>query len=286
LAFGKQATRALEGSRSDLNTAYLNFGSKASKPAILDSGASHHMVNDNTFFKKIKEVNIEINPGNRKQRVVAVASGQIQIIDDSKNLITLDDVLFTPDLNQSLISMNKLFDSSATITKKKNNFIINFDEGFKLSGKINNNLFELDNTFAMKSTASSYFSSSKDIDWNSRLGHPNSVYLKKLSPKAVDRNCETCKMCKGVKKPFKGKFALTSSVLEAIHLDLVGPFQTCSVSGCQYFLTIVDQHTGFKAIKLLKHKSETFRKLEEWIIWAENQTNYLRQWRRIQKHFL
>ncbi|EFP86185.2 uncharacterized protein PGTG_12141 [Puccinia graminis f. sp. tritici CRL 75-36-700-3] len=82
---------------------YLNFGSDTSKPVILNLCASHHMINYDTLFKKIKEVNIEINTGNHKQRVVAVASRQIQIINDAKNLITLDDVLFTPDLNQSLI---------------------------------------------------------------------------------------------------------------------------------------------------------------------------------------
>jgi hypothetical protein len=148
---------------------YLKFGSKTSELAILNSGASHHMVNNNSFFKKFKEVNIEINTGNHKQRVVAK---QIQIIDNAKNLVTLNDVLFTLDLNQSLISMNNLFDSSAIISKKENSFIINFDEGFKLLGIINNNLFELDNTVAMKSTASSYFSSSKDINWHLRLSHP------------------------------------------------------------------------------------------------------------------
>jgi hypothetical protein len=80
-------------------------------------------------------------------------------------------------------------------------------------------------------------------------------------------------MCKGDKKRFKGKFALAYSALEAIHLDFFGPFQTCSVSSCQYFLKIVDQHPGYKAIKLLQHKSETFSKIEEWIIWAKIQTN-------------
>jgi len=79
-------------------------------------------------------------------------------------------------------------------------------------------------------------------------------------------------MCKATKRPFSGKFAPTTEVLEAIHLDLVGPFQTHSVSGCQFFLTIVDQFSGFKCIKLLKHKSETLNKFEDFVVWAENQT--------------
>jgi hypothetical protein len=53
---------------------------------------------------------------------------------------------------------------------------------------------------------------------------------------------------------------------------LVGPFQTRSVSDCWYFLTIVDQFSGWKLIKLLKYKSETLSGLEKFVAWAENQT--------------
>ncbi|KAI7956353.1 hypothetical protein MJO29_007752 [Puccinia striiformis f. sp. tritici] len=268
----RHATSAVEPESDYVEvSAYLNIGTDRPKPAVLDSGASHHMINNDKFFRKMKEVNIEINTSNHKQRVMAVAMGEVQIINDSGDSITLHDVLFTPDLNRSLISMNRLFSSSISIIKKNNNFEFSFDNKFKLSGKISNHLFELSNNFAMKS-ASSYLASSKDIDWHSRLGHPNNVYLQKLIPNSKVRDCETCKMCKAVKKPFKGKFTITSDILEAVHLDLVGPFQTQSVSGCKYFLTIVDQHLGFKAVKLLKHKSETLDKLEEWIAWAENQT--------------
>jgi transposase InsO family protein len=80
-------------------------------------------------------------------------------------------------------------------------------------------------------------------------------------------------MCKGTKKPFKGKFTSTSLVLEAVHLDLVGPFQTRLEGGAQYFLTIVNQHSGFKSVKMLQHKSETLTKFEDWVAWAENQTS-------------
>jgi transposase InsO family protein len=113
---------------------------------------------------------------------------------------------------------------------------------------------------------------SSKVDWHARLGHPSHPYLKRLIEDVKVVDCVTCKMCKATKLPFKGKFASTSQVLEAIHLDLVGPFQTRSVGGAQYFLTIVDQFSGFKTIKLLKHKLETLNKFEEFVIWAENQT--------------
>jgi hypothetical protein len=79
-------------------------------------------------------------------------------------------------------------------------------------------------------------------------------------------------MCKSIKSPFKGKFTPVNEPLEAVHLDLIGPFQTRSVTGCRFFLTIVDQFTGYKTIKLLKHKSETLTRFEEFVALAENQT--------------
>jgi hypothetical protein len=188
-------------------------------------------------------------------------------------LLNLTNVLYTPDLSRSLVSLNRLFNKKSSITKEKNEFVINLDNVLSLSGSVNNNLWELSPLFEMNNSVALCFSSSLSVDWHARLGHPSSAYLKKLIPlaKCVD-NCETCKMCKSTKLPFKGKFSPALENLEAIHLDLVGPFQTRSVSGCRYFLTIVDQFSGFKTVKLLKHKSETLTMLEEFVSWAENQT--------------
>ncbi|MBW0481110.1 hypothetical protein O181_020825 [Austropuccinia psidii MF-1] len=44
--------------------------------------------------------------------------------------------------------------------------------------------------------------------------------------------------------------------LDCIHIDFVRPISPMSVSGCLYFLTIVDQATSFKNVKLIKNNSE------------------------------
>lgn len=253
-------------------SAYLSHGYNHGNSLLLNSGASHHMVNNPNLFKKIKEVNINIQTGCQKQRVWAVAMGEAFIKDQTGVIIKLSDVLLAPDLHRSLISMNRLFKQDMSITKDSTSFLISLDEQHKLSGKIANNLLELDAHLEIQTSFSSYLSTTVPIDWHTRLGHPHDSYLKRIVPNTLPTECETCKLCKSVKKPFSGKFTPTSSVLEAIHLDLVGPFQTCSVTGCQYFLTIVDQHSRFKSVKLLHHKSETLNKIEEYVAWAENQT--------------
>jgi predicted nicotinamide N-methyase len=87
----------------------FSFGPELNQPIVLNSGASHHMVNNAWFFNKIKEVNIEINTGNNKQRIKAVAMGEFLLKDNNGDLIKLTDVLFTPDLSRSLVSLNRLF---------------------------------------------------------------------------------------------------------------------------------------------------------------------------------
>jgi hypothetical protein len=55
-------------------------------------------------------------------------------------------------------------------------------------------------------------------------------------------------------------------------MDLVGPFQTQSRSGFLYFLTIVDQFSGYRSVKFLKHKSDTFSQFKQFKTESEKQT--------------
>jgi transposase InsO family protein len=198
--------------------------------------------------------------------------GEAYISNNSGSIFELTNVIYAPDLHRPLISLNRLFTNSITLLKTYNSFIIKFDDSFSLSGTIHNNLLEVSNPIEMKNVVSLYHAMSSKANWHARLGHPSHPYLKRMIEDVEVVDCVTCKMCKATKLPFKGKFTPTSQVLEAIHLDLVRPFQTRSVGGAQYFLTIVNQFSGFKTIKLLKHKSETLNKFKEFVIWAENQT--------------
>jgi hypothetical protein len=129
-------------------SAFLNFGPKPYKCINLDSGASHHMVNNPAIFKKLKEVNIEINTGNKKQHVKAVAMEEVTINDDNRHPINLSDVLLTPDLTRSLISLDRLFSKSTVITKTNSSFVIKLDNKTSFSSFISNNLWELTSKFA------------------------------------------------------------------------------------------------------------------------------------------
>ena len=48
-------------------------------------------------------------------------------------------------------------------------------------------------------------------------------------------------------------------------MDIVGPFTTSHVHGFKWILVVVDDHSRYKLIKLLKHKSEANEKADEFL---------------------
>ena len=49
---------------------------------------------------------------------------------------------------------------------------------------------------------------------------------------------------------------MANSPFELLHLDIWGPFHTLSIEGYKYFLTIVDDHSRFTWVYMLKSKSD------------------------------
>ena len=118
--------------------------------------------------------------------------------------------------------------------------------------------------------------------WHSRYGHLGKENLKKLikddlviglknyNPKA---DYDLCKPCiDGKHHRFKfpkdgGKRA--SKVLELVHTDVCGKIDTKSLSGSEYFMTLIDDKSRYIWCYTLKFKSEVFQKFIEWKVMAE-----------------
>lgn len=245
------------------------------KLTVLDSGATHHMLNKKEFFENMTPVQLKVSTGNDKNNLDAQAIGTAIFINNQGNKIILEDALYVPLMNRNLISLVRLFKNSLNLKKIENNLVnINIDDKFVLQAQSKNNLLELTELplTAMKFSKSSYLSESADENWHERLGHPHDTYLRKIFPQIQTKDCEVCTMSKMKHAPFKSHFQSVSSVLEAVHMDVVGPFSTLSMSGSSYFLTIVDQLSGYKTVKFLRHKSEVIEKVRNYKSEAENQT--------------
>ena len=76
------------------------------------------------------------------------------------------------------------------------------------------------------------------------------------------------------RKSLKAHFNTTLSPLEVVHGDLVGPILPFSRSVARYFLTLVDQHTGYISVTVMKEKSNATKAIEQFEAFHKTQTSH------------
>ena len=72
--------------------------------------------------------------------------------------------------------------------------------------------------------------------------------------------------------PFPPSSSRASKPLQLVHSDVHGPVKVSTHQGYRYWVTFIDDFSCFKAVYLLKQKSETFAALKQFKAWAENVT--------------
>nr|GFC42654.1 retrotransposon protein, putative, Ty1-copia subclass [Tanacetum cinerariifolium] len=84
--------------------------------------------------------------------------------------------------------------------------------------------------------------------------------------------CENYVLGKSTKVSFGRGQHTIEGVIDYVHADLYGPSRVESMSGCRYFLFIVDDYLRRVWVNFLRHKNEAFNKFKEWKQLVENQT--------------
>jgi hypothetical protein len=64
----------------------------------------------------------------------------------------------------------------------------------------------------------------------------------------------------------------SSGILDLVYTDVCGPMFHVSLSGCEYYLTFIDDHTRKTCIYFMKAKSEVFKRFQAFKALVENQT--------------
>ncbi|KAI7940779.1 hypothetical protein MJO28_013064 [Puccinia striiformis f. sp. tritici] len=273
-----------QGSRQQQNEDYSYYttdGDTRAASFILDSGASQHMFNDISHFISTEPTEVYIITGsgedNKKMSATHRGTARLKI---GTSTITLHNALFVPNLATNLISFAQLIKEKATITAKEGRMIITLNGNHTISVNTSNNLFEIEGVEKKVITAliTDTRPSDSDLMWHLRLGHASSARIKAIVGAKINFtgriNCSTCMKGKMVKLPFKGSFSPTNLPLEVVHGDLVGPITPSTNSGFRYFLTLVDQHTGYIDVTLLKDKSEATAAIIEYKTKFEKQTGH------------
>ncbi|GJT30755.1 retrovirus-related pol polyprotein from transposon TNT 1-94 [Tanacetum coccineum] len=115
--------------------------------------------------------------------------------------------------------------------------------------------------------------------WHKRLGHISEAGLHELEKREVLgykglgklEFCENCVLGKSTRVSF-GRGQHTIEGVIDVHADLWGPSRVESMSGCRYFLSIVDDYSRRVSVHFLRHKNEAFNMFKEWKQLVENQT--------------
>ncbi|POW14882.1 hypothetical protein PSHT_07293 [Puccinia striiformis] len=251
---------------------------------VLDSGATSHMFNSLDYFTNTHPVHIYIITGDGKTReeLIATKKGTVSFKIDNNKIITLKDALYVPNLSKNLISFTQLIENEVLIRQSGVNYEVIINKNEKLFNlDVSNHLFEIAGiitpTYAMASNFSTTTISANGFNkWHNRLGHASTDRLKiavPLNENLIKENaCDSCMKGKLTRKSFKHHFDETTTSLEVVHGDLVGPITPSSNGGARYFLTLVDQHTGFIDITILKEKSDTPEAINRFKVFFENQT--------------
>ncbi|KNZ52549.1 hypothetical protein VP01_3528g1, partial [Puccinia sorghi] len=108
-------TQLVEVDEGHKSEASLLLTEAASKPTVLDSGATHHLINNPEVFNPTAESNIKISTGGHSNFLNATAVGSATLINHRGEKLVLENALLVPTLNRLLISIPRLFKHEISI---------------------------------------------------------------------------------------------------------------------------------------------------------------------------
>jgi transposase InsO family protein len=261
-----------------VTTAGFNVSTSMQHGMILDSGATHHMVNDEVLLIGAQQADIKVKIAD-DSILSCTKTGSVEIQNHEGALVKLNNVLYMPDLSCNLLSVSKAQDAGYLVTFDSKGAKIERNGSTLLRARRNGGLYEIIGKpqpqmtpvyDALAGTGSALKSKTPRLGvlWHRRLGHLGYSSLQKMAKKGIVHGlpsadvfenppvCWSCSSGKMTKKPFPSSPSRSTKPLELLHLDIAGPLRIQSAGGCRYFVTLLDDYSKHKAVKALKFKSE------------------------------
>jgi hypothetical protein len=204
--------------------------------------------------------------------------GSIIMQDRNEGHKVLTDVYYIPELKSNIVSLGKLEEKGSTF-KGENGKLFVYDLEQKLliaAPRTSNRLYIV--KFALSTPVClSAKSEEKAWQWHARLGHLNFKALKSLGDKnmvvgipnvkQVEQVYDGCVLGKQHRKPFPKVSGFREvKNLEQVHVDLCGQIAPKSIGGASYFLLVVDDHSRYMWVEMLKSKDqalECFKRIKQ-----------------------
>lgn len=179
----------------------------------------------------------------------------------------LTDVFYIPKLKSNIVSLGQLEEGGCEV--RQNGRLTVFDrEGTPVisAPRTGNRLYTL-KLGVVPPVCLHMNMDSVAWQWHARYGHPNFRALHELRRQNmvegmplvdwVDQVCDGCTLGKQHRKPFPQASSYRADQgLELVHADLCGQINPPTPGGKSYFLLVVDDHSRYMWVELLKSKDE------------------------------
>ena len=257
---------------------------------IVDSGATHHMCNQQSLFTSEQSVkgSKQILLGD-SSKIGVESEGKVELDLIHKKGATaciLQDVLHVPEMARNLFSVTTSLRQGNDVSFKAEKMECIISRRGKTIGRasLRRGLWILDCKVPEPLKHSYLARGHDDLErWHKRFGHLGEESLKKLkqhdmvqgySPRVEKlQDCKHCKAGKMSRLLFpKREEKADRDILSLVHSDLMGPITPATIGQKRYVLTFIDDRSRRAWIYLLKTKDETFSHFISWKAEAENQT--------------
>ena len=245
---------------------------------VLDTGASNHMTGTREALNHLDdEVSGTVHFGDDScVEIKGLGSIVMEGRDQHHKLLT--NVYYIPKLKSNIISLGQLEEAGCDVRLRNGRLTVVDSEGTLIisAPRTNNRLYTLKN--AVVSPVCLHMNlEDKNWLWHARFGHLNFRALRDLASKGmvegmptvdrVEQVCDGCTFGKQHRIPFPHQSSFRASQgLELVHADLCGKISPPTPGGKEYFLLVVDDHSRYMWVELLKTKDEAlshFKKIKQ-----------------------
>lgn len=249
--------KLFEGSKVEPVVANMAGRMKVDEGWVVDSGATEHITCKGHLLQNLNMSMIK--------RPVTIPNGESIPVKGKgdfllKEGLDIKEVLYVPNFTCNLLSVRRLTkDLNCAVTFFPDFFVLQDLKAGNLigAGNCHGGLYRMggikEERRAMMVTMES---------WHKRLGHASNVklshvsFLKGASSNFEDKVCDSCNKAKLTRLPFPVSYIKTNNCFDLIHCDVWGKYRKPSLTGANYFLTVVDDFSRTVWVYLLKHKHE------------------------------
>ena len=261
---------------------------------LYDSGATQHLSPYRDQFTSYQDIPPRPFTAANQQSFDATGTGDMVIevpdgVDISK--LALTEVLYSPEVGYTLISVGRLDDAGYTATFGQGKCEIRGSDGERIGAvpKSDRGLYrvihESVEPSSLDNSANAATTRITPLEAHRRFGHIAPAVAKRLVTHGfvtgleLDLSaeeptfCESCVYAKSrrqsVPKVREGERAKAFG--EEIHSDVWGPSPILTLGGRRFFITFTDDHTRHSHLYLLRKKSDAFGAYKNFEAWSKTQ---------------